>query len=84
MGNTTPLPFVVCTLLLVAPAVIGHPLCLFGPNRPPDTSGTLSFCPAQDFGVCCTTAEEDEVIAEYNAAGDLPAECAELHAEVGI
>lgn len=62
--------------------VTAHPLCFYGPDRAVSMTADAVFCPDEDpEGFCCEPAEEDALIALYDAAApsDL---CAPLYQEV--
>lgn len=72
----------VCVLLLLLGWVdhaAGHAHCK---SKAVDLDQTLSFCPTEEEGVCCTGVEEAAVEERFTSAGTLTDDCANFYKQV--
>lgn len=58
-----------------------HPLCWYD-SRPTDYDEVLTFCPESQAGACCNDLEEAEILALFDSAGTLTAECQAYYKQV--
>lgn len=72
------------SLLALAPAAKGHPLCFYGPDRAVSRTVEATFCPNDDpAGFCCEPNEEAALASRFAAkSAALTAECAFLYKQV--
>ncbi len=78
-------PPALLSLLAIAPATEGHPLCFYGPDRAVSMMAEATFCPNDDpAGFCCEPDEEHDLASKFAAESPvLSAECAPLYKKVG-